>query len=1003
MERVSELVGLFSTLIHLTSGQPARAEEIGSILLINTSDGTGRSFYFVHGTIMLLQVYHKGRNYLNHEKRIARFLPTALTELLLKYLLFVRPVERFFAGMLYDGSDAVSLYGTHLLVSKGRVCNGEFVCNAFKAHSLMEMGIPLGIADYRHVAIAFIDKHVRRQPDETEHSGDGDGNGNGEAQDDIIDIQAGHSSATAAMYYARSNLDHRWLSRNAMQMFYRCSRKWQSMLSLEPGASASTHEIPMTGTLMHQSHHMDTASLTAPAPCPLPHLSNYHWPRPRPVIDGASGPAAAAAAAAAKDTHISAMDSFNMLRQLGQFYHDKGETPSSFKSPHQAMALQVICARERDVLVVLPTGGGKSLLFMLPAFMETGRTTVVVVPLVALTSDTQMRCTQAGLSCAAWKSGEDVAVLASTECPRLLLVSVEIAGTVRFIGFLLNLLAQGRLARIVVDECHLAVTWSSFRPRMRDLVGLRRVAVPLVLLTASLPPSMEGQLSIAFSSDFVTVRASTVRPEVAYRVVLARDGDGEQYHHHDHVGLRVVQIVKQLADRYLDASETARGIVYCRTRRETEVLCERLNATRQSVAATYHAGMTDKDKKASFGSWHSGRVRVMVVTKAFGMGIDYGAVRFVVHSGVPETLLDYAQESGRCGRDGRRAEAVVVWSAGRDLFNVRKRLRDGEEGEEGHDGEEREEGHDGEEREEGHDGEEREEGHDGEEGEEGHDGEEREEGHDGEEGEEGHDGEEGGDKYDDEHGHGGDKRRKAAVEESMVKWAQNTSVCRRAMLQRAVDGNGDGSHCAYSSHFAQCDVCEQSQMGMTVDGGAVQAVPAQAVPVQAQVQAAQGAEARHNAQTARRLHMAQALGDVRGRCVVCVLRGEPADTHAISRCKYLAGRCLKCQGRGHGARMCPNKTKFAAGSRVCYGCGVGEDSAEGRMLHVDGTGAECAWRDVVVPVCWYMWRHERTQLASYAGLGEIRDMPTDAAFGQWLARMHDGVSRCVDVFCRRMG
>ncbi len=104
------------------------------------------------------------------------------------------------------------------------------------------------------------------------------------------------------------------------------------------------------------------------------------------------------------------------------------------------------------------------------AFMAAAKTTVVVVPLVALTSDMEMRCTQAGLSCAVWRSGEDV--LASTECPRVLLVSVEVAGTVAVIGCLLNLLAQGRLARIVVDECHLAGTWSSFRPSCGAWWGL---------------------------------------------------------------------------------------------------------------------------------------------------------------------------------------------------------------------------------------------------------------------------------------------------------------------------------------------------------------------------------------------------------------------------------------------------------------------------------------------------------------------------------------------------
>ena len=102
--------------------------------------------------------------------------------------------------------------------------------------------------------------------------------------------------------------------------------------------------------------------------------------------------------------------------------------------------------------------------------------------------------------------------------PKLLLVSCEVAGSLGFLGVLKNLAARNWLSRIVVDECHLAVTWSSFRPCMEQLVGLRSIRVPLILLTASMPPFMETKLKITFSSNFRTIRASTVRPEISYRV-----------------------------------------------------------------------------------------------------------------------------------------------------------------------------------------------------------------------------------------------------------------------------------------------------------------------------------------------------------------------------------------------------------------------------------------------------------------------------------------------------
>lgn len=892
-ESVAEFVSLLSSLIHITAGQPSRAEELACLLLCNTPDGTPRNVYLVHGVIMLLQVYHKGRSYLSREKRIARFLPKVVTGLVLVYLLFVRPVETFLGRVLY-GPGASREYQSKLLVTKGKGCDGAFISNGLKQHFLLELGVSFGVSEYRHIAIAFTEKHLL-QRDALRGS------------IEFLDEQACHSSTTATSWYAKSNLDHRYLGRDALHAFQICSTKWHRLLGLEDSHSHQGDPVS-EDTRILPTLDPPVESIPLSLAC-----SRIECPTPRSTVS------------TSQLMPGDADESFSILRHLRRFYQDQ---TAMFKSIHQARALELILKRDQDLLVVLPTGGGKSLLFMLPAFIETKLMTVVVVPLVALTEDLLNRCVQSGISCEVW-NGRFITEMGANY-PSLLFVSCEIASTVTFLGALRNLVGRNRLSRIVVDECHLALIWSSFRPCMEGLIGLRTLRVPLVLLTASIPPSMEFRLKIAFGSNFTTVRRTCVRQEISYRVmVLSAKVNLTQ---------EVVKLaIKMLANECSDPR--ARGIIYCRTRAETEELCETLCA-QDIPASAYHGGMLEVDKTEAFRKWRSGTVRVVVATKAFGMGIDYDAVRFIIHKNHPISLLDYMQESGRCGRDGLPAVAIMVFQEEEEEEDGRKAgcnleldeddlLNDPEQSLSG--------------------------------------------------------------------GHSQSRKGpedQVAMEE-MLRWVRNKKECRRFLLQSVLDGSGEGTQCIYTKGYAKCDVCEEAMLKMEPEreepiGKIGPSIIIQSMLIQDQV----------SHKTGRNLKRIGKLLELRGRCVVCAIMGTQGD-HSLEKCRYLYGKCLRCMELGHGTRKCPHRVLFPEGVGVCYGCGMREeptDWPEEETGHYGSGqfGEGCPWKDMVLPVSWYVWRRERAWLND--NFEAARGLRTPRDYCIWLATMTQGQCHCVHIF-----
>lgn len=338
------------------------------------------------------------------------------------------------------------------------------------------------------------------------------------------------------------------------------------------------------------------------------------------------------------------------MSALRDMYDD---TNARFKSEEQAHAVQLALQREHDELVILPTGGGKSLIFQLPAWIEKNQTTVVIIPFVALIEEMKQRCRDMRISCHVWKQSDAISGPPSVQ---VLLTAVENAVSSEFRQCLIQLESTNVLTRLVLDECHVVLTHREFRGVLRRIGSvIRCVSVQVIALTASLPVEMEQRLKINLGCEqWQVIRKRAERPEIKYCVEILSEARSM-----DDLNRAVGKL---LESKFRSFENDDRAIIYCLQREWAEELAKMLNERfHQEICMTYHAKMDIAMRRESYIRWKEGDIYVLVATSALGAGIDYSKVRLVIHHGHANSLIDLVQETGRAGRDGCLAEAVTVF------------------------------------------------------------------------------------------------------------------------------------------------------------------------------------------------------------------------------------------------------------------------------------------------------------------------------------------------------
>ena len=648
---VDAIRGRLLVLMHMSGGGPGRSAEILNLRIWNTRQGGTRNIFIYHKMVCTMTKYHK--KYLATDKLnvIYRFLPREVGELLIWYLWLVLPFwqainsvtqQADYANPFLFGQNAV--YGQmskeqRMEMEKG--CDlgpeplfsswttrdeedgdeleleeeeagfrdGQHVAwSADKMRRLMtqltgqHMGVEVNISSWRHIWIAISRKFLIGDSQFVAFENKASKSATGET--DVLSTN--HSSFTRDIVYAREAMTP-FSTFTRRDKFETDSKIWHRFLKL------GSKEGTMIGKRRLEPFEQDGDK-----------------------------------ARLKRQKRLAEVDILGRLRQML-------DDPEAQFRPGQERVLQAIHKGYSPVLQIVGTASGKSLSFMLPAYCAGDGVTIVIVPLIALREDMVRRCEALQIRTLVW-SPAHMQVGSGSEAASIVFVTPESATHAAFATYMRVLRARSRLDRIVVDECHMildsASQGSRFRPAFLKIGEmLANHGVQIILLTATLAPRDEATFfaHVQINRESAAVfRSSTSRRNIAYSVCeveIEEEDDVEE-------GLALA-----LEDKLALVSRRFPGgkvIIYCGTVARTVAIGKRLECP-----AYHNQAGNAKQKTQMLEGWIK-EGRLIAATNALGVGLDIPCIRAVVHITPPRRLRDFAQESGRAGRDGQDSMSIII-------------------------------------------------------------------------------------------------------------------------------------------------------------------------------------------------------------------------------------------------------------------------------------------------------------------------------------------------------
>ena len=337
--------------------------------------------------------------------------------------------------------------------------------------------------------------------------------------------------------------------------------------------------------------------------------------------------------------------------------------------PFQTSVVQAL-EQKKDVLVLAPTGGGKSLCFQLPALVETGKVAFVISPLRSLIQDQVQELQDKSLPAVSFLGEQSTSHYQTvldglSDTPpryRLVYTTPEMITEHEEFQQHINMLSlKNRLSYWIIDEAHCVSVWGhDFRSHFLQLgcLKLDYPEVPMIALTATATPEVvrDIQRLLGISSSTI-VRKSFVRTNLTLTT------------HHRSNSQHLISEIQRLQEKYHPRPS---GIIYCTTRKQCDDLTRSL-LKKKITCCSYHAGLANSDRETIQEKWKTGAIDIVVATIAFGMGINKSDVRFVIHYHLPKNLEGYYQEIGRAGRDGQPSECVLYYHL-EDLYLIRNMM-----------------------------------------------------------------------------------------------------------------------------------------------------------------------------------------------------------------------------------------------------------------------------------------------------------------------------------------
>ena len=597
---VDEFLKRLLVLIHMASGQPLRESELFSVTWYNTQ--RRRNIYVKHGLVMLYTTYHKGQQQTGRFKDNIRFLPAAVGDLLLDYIAWVVPLRQTFLRQ----SAPHAVISPYLWWKDGKVWPDNRLTHCMK-QACVRASIPrIGIAIWRQMTVTIVKTKFAADPACFDV--------NQEASEEAEEIDADIRAMTSQRNHSTWTVNRSY----ANQQNNSFGNVWDGLIRRNLRASTLWKDFWGLDAILESGSKRKRDESDPDGPRLLKRIARGVY-RPRRKWSAAA-----------------------LLKGARQLYDNEA---LQWKSAMQERAMVTVMSGTEQVVVVLGTGEGKSLLFMLPSVLPNVGITILILPLVSLRGDLLRRVRGLAIDHWIWTPHE-------TQKAPLVFVSAEAAGTKAFRAYAYKLAATGDLGRIVLDEAHFTVTASEYRAAMVDLALIRGVRTQFVYLTATLPPTLQAQFEL--QNNLVSpkvIRGSTNRPNLFYMVGRVPGAGGllEEGAREAREAWEDGQLLDQARDKI---------ILYVRTKEDAATLAKLLHCS----PYTADAG-TAKQKEELLRTWLlSPDQPYIVATSALSAGFDYAHVRLVIHIDEPSSLVDFAQESGRAGRDGQKAYSLVLLS-----------------------------------------------------------------------------------------------------------------------------------------------------------------------------------------------------------------------------------------------------------------------------------------------------------------------------------------------------
>ena len=638
---------LLAVLIVMTAGLPPHRKELLSVSWCN--DGNPRNVFIYDGLVAVITTYHKSQWRVG-SRPVARFLPPYLGNIFVRYLIYTPPVLRFL-----DHCSQAPLPRGLLFSAGGVVWHPDRLSTAIKSLTRRTMGVSVRYRQWRHMAIA-LDRRLlqgvgcqvygtvtdpRENPDDSSDS-DLDVDQRSYARllgtaGNVHHWQAAHTTNTNVSHYGNSSAPFGHLTDTLLAEFCSVSRHFHWLAQVQ-AVEATANNRKRPGSPSAEPSYREKKSLLGSRRYLRQNL--WTWPAIEQGLRDVFGPAA------------------------------------TVRDHTQREALQLLASWTPESIIILPTGGGKSTLYLVLSRLQAAEVSIVIVPLIALRQDLIRRCREYGILHWHYNNVDRMQDRLHT-VPHLVFVDIESAVTRHFMAFLQQLHDNGRVDRLILDEAHLVVTASHYRDNLGWLGALRQVPCPFICLTATLPPHGMLELTQSLHLTHPTIqRVSSDRPNLAYSVQLLENtappiasapqasGSADDRLVHAVTAL-CCQDVRQWQAGSPQDRATARGLCFVRQKKMGTWLAQSLNCD------FYHAGLPASERASILTAWsQGGRSPILIATAALGAGVDYPSVRRVIHVDAPEGLVAYGQETGRAGRDGVHADCTIIlppkWSVSWD-------------------------------------------------------------------------------------------------------------------------------------------------------------------------------------------------------------------------------------------------------------------------------------------------------------------------------------------------